>query len=138
MTELHRLNGDLAVAGQINPSDIPALAAEGIRAIICNRPDGEAPGQPKYHDIERIAAENGIKTAYQPVVASDIGGNAAAEFDHIVGELPKPLLVYCRSGMRSTALWALSQVGKQPVTDIVKQAASAGYDIRPFLSRHAK
>ena len=134
---IHKLNGDLAVAGQINPSDIPVLAAEGIRAIICNRPDGEAPGQPKYQEIEKIAAANGIKTAYQPVVASDIGGDAAAKFDHLVDELPKPLLIYCRSGMRSTALWALSQVGKQPVTDIVKKAASAGYDIRPFLS-HAK
>ena len=138
MTALRRLNGELAVAGQINPGDIPELAAEGFRAIICNRPDGEAPGQPKYQEIERAASANGIKTVYQPVVASDIGGDTAANFDHIVGELPKPLLVYCRSGMRSTALWALSQVGKQPVTDIVKQAAAAGYDIRPFLPRHTK
>lgn len=37
--------------------------------------------------------------------------------------------------MRSTALWALSQAGTQPAQDIVKAAAMAGYDLKPFLPR---
>ncbi len=133
--ELRRLNGELAVAGQISPGDVPELAAVGIRAIICNRPDGEAPGQPKYEEIEKAAAANGIKIVYQPVVTTSISDEDAVTFGKLLEELPKPLLVYCRSGLRSTALWALSQSGKLPVEDIVKTAATAGYDIKPFLLR---
>ncbi len=133
--ELRRLTNELAVAGQIGPADMPALAAEGVRAIICNRPDGEGPGQPTFAEMEKAATANGIKIAYQPVVATSISDNDAATFGKLLDELPKPVLVYCRSGMRSTALWALSQAGQQPVEDIVTAAAKAGYDIRPFLPR---
>ena len=135
---LRRLTNELAVAGQITPGDMPGLAAQGICGIICNRPDGEAPGQPTYAEIEKAAAANGIKTAYQPVVTTAISDEDAATFGRLLEELPSPVLVYCRSGMRSTALWALSQAGKSPVKDIVEAAAMAGYDLRPFLPRLAQ
>ena len=133
--ELRRLNGQLAVAGQITTSDVAVLAAEGIRGIICNRPDGEASGQPTYAEMEKAAAANGIKIVYQPVVPTAISDADAATFGKLLDELPTPVLVYCRSGMRSTALWALSQAGKLPVEDIVEAAAMAGYDLKPFLPR---
>ena len=135
---LRRLTNELAVAGQITPGDMPGLAAQGISGIICNRPDGEAPGQPTYAEIEKAAAANGIKTAYLPVVTTAISDEDAAAFGRLLDELPSPVLVYCRSGMRSTALWALSQAGKIPVKDIVEAAAMAGYDLRPFLPRLAQ
>jgi sulfide:quinone oxidoreductase len=135
---LRRLTNELAVAGQITPGDMPGLAAQGICGIICNRPDGEAPGQPTYAEIEKAAAANGIKTAYLPVVTTAISDEDAATFGRLLDELPSPVLVYCRSGMRSTALWALSQAGKIPVKDIVEAAAMAGYDLRPFLPRLAQ
>ena len=133
--QLRRLTNELAVAGQVNPSDIPGLAAQGIRAIICNRPDGEAPDQPTYAEMEKAAAANGIKIVYQPVVMTAISDADAEAFGKLLDELPKPVLVYCRSGMRSTTLWALSQAGTLPVEEIVEAAAMAGYDLKPFLSR---
>jgi len=136
--ELRRLTNELAVAGQVNPSDIPGLAQQGIRAIICNRPDGEASDQPAYAAMEKVAAANGIKIVYQPVVMTAISDADAEAFGKLLDEVPKPALAYCRSGMRSTALWALSQAGKLPVEDIVETAAKAGYDIKPFLSRLAR
>lgn len=136
--ELRKLNGELSVAGQISPGDVPELAANGIRAIICNRPDGEGPGQPRFTDIEKAAEASGIKTAYQPVVPAHISDEDAVIFGQLLDELPKPLLVYCRSGMRSTALWALSQAGKVPAEDLVEAAAAAGYDLKPLLPRLAK
>jgi sulfide:quinone oxidoreductase len=135
---LRRLTNELAVAGQITPGDMPGLAAQGICGIICNRPDGEAPGQPTYAEIEKAAAANGIKTAYLPVVTTAINDEDAATFGRLLDELPSPVLVYCRSGMRSTALWALSQAGRIPVKDIVEAAAMAGYDLRPFVPRLAQ
>ncbi len=133
--ELRRLTNELAVAGQVNPSDIPGLAAQGIRAIICNRPDGEAPDQPAFAEMEKAAAANGIKIVYQPVVPAAISDTDAETFGKLLDELPKPVLVYCRSGMRSAALWALSQAGTLPVEDIMESAAMAGYDLKPLLPR---
>ena len=136
--QLRRLTNELAVTGQITPGDMPGLAAQGICGIICNRPDGEAPGQPAYAEIEKAAAANGIKTAYLPVVTTAISDEDAATFGRLLEELPQPVLAYCRSGMRSTALWALSQAGLLPVEHIVEAAAIAGYDLRPFLPRLAQ
>ena len=59
----------------------------------------------------------------------------AEAFGKLLDELPKPVLVYCRSGMRSATLWALSQAGTLPVEEIVEAAAVAGYDLKPFLPR---
>jgi uncharacterized protein (TIGR01244 family) len=43
------------------------------------------------------------------------------------------VLCYCRSGTRSTTLWALTQAGKMPATEIVAQAAHAGYEMSHLL-----
>jgi uncharacterized protein (TIGR01244 family) len=40
-----------------------------------------------------------------------------------------PVFAFCRSGTRSTTLWALSQAGKMDADDIIRQAAEAGYDM---------
>ena len=133
--QLRRLTNELAVAGQISPDDVPGLATQGIRAIICNRPDGEAPDQPAYAEMEKASAANGIKIVYQPVVPTAISDADAETFGKLLDELPRPVLVYCRSGMRSTALWALSQAGKLPAEDIMEAAAMAGYDLKPLLPR---
>ena len=44
--DLKRLTPTLSVAPQIAPDDLPAAAAAGFTTLICNRPDGEQPGQP--------------------------------------------------------------------------------------------
>jgi uncharacterized protein (TIGR01244 family) len=43
------------------------------------------------------------------------------------------VLAFCRSGTRSTTLWALSQAGKLPAHEIIAQAARAGYDMSHLL-----
>ncbi len=136
--ELKKLTDDLAVAGQIDPADMQQLAAEGIRAIICNRPDGEAPDQPSYREIEKAAAAQGIKTVYQPVISGAIGDGDVLAFEQALGELPKPVLAYCRSGTRCTALWSLGEAGKRPVDDILTRALKAGYDMSGLLPRLQK
>jgi sulfide:quinone oxidoreductase len=133
--ELHELTSDLAVAGQIGPADIPVLAAKGIRAIICNRPDGEAPEQPSYREIERAAAALGIEIVYQPVQSGAMGDGDVQAFEKALNTLPKPALAYCRSGTRCAALWSLSEVRRRPVQDIVRRAMEAGYDLRGLLPR---
>ena len=48
-----------------------------------------------------------------------------------------PIHAYCRSGMRSTTLWALNQAKQLPLADIVATAKEAGYDMSGVAARIA-
>src|SRR3546814_8240829 len=44
-------------------------------------------------------------------------------------------LIFCRTGMRSTTLWALSQADRKPVAHLLGAAGAAGYDLAPHKER---
>ncbi len=135
--ELYELTDDLLVGGQIGPHTIPFLAAQGIRAIICNRFDGEEPGQPSFQPVEEAAAAHGIMAVSQPVLMPpyDITDEEAAVFGKLLEELPKPVLAYCRSGSRCAILWALSEARRRPFLEVVLAAMGAGYDLTKYVPR---
>jgi sulfide:quinone oxidoreductase len=133
--ELHKITEDLSVASQLDAADVPLIAAEGFRAIVCNRPDGEAAGQPAFGLIEEAARAAGIKVAYQPVPSNAVSDADGAAFGKLLEELPKPVLAYCRSGTRCTILWALSEAPKQPASQIMLRAIRAGYDLSKLEPR---
>ena len=107
--ELHKITEDLSVASQLDAADIPLIAAKGFRAIVCNRPNGEAMGQPAFGPVEAAARAAGMAVAYQPVPSAAVSDADGAAFGKLLEELPKPVLAYCRTGTRCTVLWALSE-----------------------------
>ncbi len=123
----------LLVAGQIAPEDLTAAAAKGVRTIINNRPDGEQPGQPGSATIEAAARAAGLGYVHIPV---DHSGFSMAQIEAMAAALaePGPALAFCRSGTRSTFLWALARglAGDEPA-EIAAKAANAGYDIAPLM-----
>ncbi len=133
--ELRQLDGGVYVAPQIAVSDIPALKAQGIRAIICNRPDGESGDQPGFEEIEQAARAAGIEARYLPVVSGKVSDESAVEFGSALDEMPGPVLAYCRSGMRSATLWALSQADRRQPADLLAAAKGAGHDIGGVVRR---
>jgi sulfide:quinone oxidoreductase len=133
--ELHKITEDLSVASQLGAADVPLLAAQGFRTIICNRPDAEAVGQPPFGPVEEAARAAGMTAVYQPVPSSAVSDADGAAFGKLLEELPKPVLAYCRSGTRCTILWALSQAAKQSSGEIVRQAKAAGYDLTGLAPR---
>ena len=64
---MRKLDSKTIVAGQIDPQEIPALAATGVTMIVNNRPDGEEPGQPAGAEIEAAAREAGIAYRHVPL-----------------------------------------------------------------------
>ena len=135
---IKKLTDEISVAPQIKPSELAELAAQGFRSIICNRPDGEGADQPLFSEVERAAASLGLVTRYIPVKTGMVSDEEAAAFGSLLEELPKPVLAYCRSGTRSTALWALSQAGQRPASEIVEIARSADFDVTGVMGRGAK
>jgi len=130
------VNSEISVAPQIQPEDVAALAEQGVRSLICNRPDGEAPDQPDYEDIRAAAAEQGLEIRYLPISGSNFGADDIETFTRLMADLPKPVLAYCRSGTRSIALWALAEVQNRPLADVLQETSAAGYNIAGLFHQH--
>jgi sulfide:quinone oxidoreductase len=45
------------------------------------------------------------------------------------------VLAYCRTGMRSTTMWALTQAGQMPLPQIIERASHAGFDLKGVVRR---
>ena len=126
------------VAGQINPEEVAGLARQGVTAIVNNRPDGEEMGQPASAEIADAATAAGVLYVHLPVA----GGFAPGQVEALAEVLDKPgrVLAYCKSGTRSTLLWALARarLGDDP-EELAAKAEAAGYDLGPvrrFLQSH--
>jgi len=133
-----QLSPDLAVSQQIQLEDIPALAQDGFRSIICNRPDGEGPDQPAFNEIEREATRFGMEARYLPAAPDNVTDAHSAAFKQLMAELPKPVLGYCRTGRRSTSMWALSRAGEESPSRLLEAASQAGYDLGALAPRLEK
>jgi sulfide:quinone oxidoreductase len=120
-----QLTPDFSVAPQIRPADMPDIANQGFRAIICNRPDGEDADQPSAAEIRAAAEAAGLGFAHVPVISRDINPADASKMAKALASLPGPVLAYCRSGARSEALWNAAQTLRTPIGN----AASKIYDV---------
>lgn len=125
-------------APQIALADVAAAKERGITMIINNRPDGEEPSAPQGHGIAAEAEAAGIAYLAIPVTHA---GFSRPQIDAMVTALKQAdgkvaggkVLAYCRSGTRSTLLWALAQAasGESPRV-IAIRAEEAGYDVSPI------
>ncbi|NIL93292.1 MAG: TIGR01244 family phosphatase [Woeseiaceae bacterium] len=97
------------VSGQLYEHDIRLAAKQGVRTIMNNRPDGEAPGQPLSADLGRIAEELGMNYVYHPVDPRSITQQDVEVYAKACDGLERPLLIFCRSGARSTKIWELAE-----------------------------
>jgi sulfide:quinone oxidoreductase len=132
------LTPDISITKQITAQDVSDAAAQGFRAIISNRPDGEQPGQLRASEIAELASRNGMAFEHVPVVPGAITDADIAKMRAALGRLGSPVLAFCRTGTRSATLWALTQADVMEPRAILRAAADAGYDLdslRPRLTR---
>ncbi|MCB1397417.1 MAG: TIGR01244 family phosphatase [Rhodobacter sp.] len=132
-----KITEELSVSPQITAADIAELKAQGFRAILCNRPDGEAADQPTFEEIEAAARAAGLEARYLPIVAGMVRDSDAEDFATAMRDLPGPVLAYCRTGTRSATLWSLSQAKSRPIHDILAATKAAGYDMNGVARRIA-
>lgn len=133
--ETKALTSTLSVSAQIAVTDIPQIVQAGFKAIICSRPDDEGLDQPGFHEIKAAADLAGLPIRYLPAESGKVTDQQGVSFGQLMDELPKPILAYCRTGMRSTTMWALSQAGKTPLPQIIEAASKAGFDLHGLVRR---
>ena len=113
---------------QLSPEALNALAQAGVGRIVNNRPDHEEPGQPTAVEMEAAARAAGLDYVWIPVSGMPSPAHAAAVGNALADG--KPTVLFCRSGMRSSAAWAMAECGRGADADTVRAAAAAaGYDL---------
>lgn len=132
MLDPRRISEDFTAAPQIAPEDVATLKARGFALLVNNRPDGEEPGQPTNADMRAAAEAAGL--AYRAIpVTGGFSGEQVQAMAQALAIAEGPVFAFCRSGTRSTLLWALAQAsaGGDPER-IAAAAAAGGYDIAPM------
>lgn len=107
---LQAIAPDICAAPQLTPDAMAEAAAMGFRSVVNNRPDFEhGPDQPTSAEIQAAAEAAGLQYRHLPVAGGYQSPEEIATFAKLLDELPRPLLVFCRSGARSTRLFMQAQ-----------------------------
>ncbi len=129
------LDETIMVSPQIGTDAVAAAFAQGVTLIINNRPEGESDDQVPGAEIEAAARAAGIDYIAIPVTHSGFSEAQVRTMADALENAAGPVLAYCRSGTRSTLLWALAQssIGEHPAM-LNEKAAQAGYDLTPVAA----
>ena len=133
--DIKKIDDTFYVNAQIFIEDIDAIKQQGIRSIICHRPDGEGSDQPGHIEIEKKAREADIEFAYIPIEQGMVQDADVQKFQQAFDALPKPILAYCRSGTRVVTAWTLAKASHTDLNQLLEKTAAAGFDMLPLSQR---
>jgi uncharacterized protein (TIGR01244 family) len=136
MNDIFRtLTPTLFASPQITLADVTDAKARGVTLIINNRPDDESADQTPGDEIEAAARAAGIDYITIPVTHAGFSQWQVDAMAKALDSADGKVLAYCRSGTRSTLLWALarSSQGEHPAV-LAEKAADAGYDLTPIAA----
>lgn len=128
-----------AVAPQLYPDEMQAVADLGYRVVVCNRPDIEVPPDLSMAAMRTAAGAAGLAFVENPVSGGGLTEDALDRQREAAAH--GPVLAYCASGTRSAVLWALSEAKQRPAEDILRATAAAGYPLdglAPEIARLAE
>lgn len=128
----NKLTDSVFASPQIGLEEVAQAAAQGIKLIVNNRPEGESDDQTPGAEIAEAARAAGLGYVEIPVTHSGFSEAQVTAMAQALDSAQGPVLAYCRSGTRSTLLWAMAEAtrGGNPSV-LASQAAQAGYDITP-------
>jgi len=127
--EIKRISPFLSVSPQIYAAHVERLALLGFKTIINNRPDNETDDQPLVEELAAEAARHNMEFIDIPVIPGELTEQNVKEFGQAMSRVKGPVLAYCRSGMRSTSLWALYEARHMGADAIINFASTIGYDL---------
>ena len=103
---LRQIADGVCVAPQLGPEAMAEAARLGFKSVVNNRPDFEhGPDQPTSAAMAVAAAAAGLVYHHLPVAGGWQSPEQIAAMAALLYELPQPLLLFCRSGARSTRLY---------------------------------
>lgn len=133
--EIRFVDTGFAVAAQMQPDELVALAEQGFTAVICAMPDAEEPGQPRLDAMREAAQAIGLAFHHVPVSGGLFPPEAVATFAAIRRAAQGKVLGYCRTGTRAVTLDALANVRSLSAANRIANARGAGYDLSALAER---
>jgi uncharacterized protein (TIGR01244 family) len=128
---IRQLDDKTIVSSQIRPEDVEQLKQSGVTMIVCNRPDGEEPGQPTAAEIEQAAEDAGLKFRFVPIIRG-IGPSDCEAMREALEASNGKVFAYCRSGNRSALVWAVARREQgASIEELEAAAGQAGIDLAP-------
>lgn len=123
------LENNYYVAPQIQLTDLAALKALGFQRIINNRPDGESDDQPLSAQLKAEAQALGLDYVDNPIDLKQLAESHVGSQRQALSE-DKKTLAFCRTGTRSSVLWALmSNADGKAYEELSAFLAAKGFDL---------
>ena len=128
---MRRLDATTFLAGQIDSSDLAEAATANVKVVVNHRTQGEDPAQPPQDRLAEMIATAGMR--YWEIPVSGLPDEAAVHRTLEAMNSLSPgegILLFCRSGMRSAAAWAMAErLRGANADDLRATALAAGYDL---------
>ena len=135
MDKVARISPFFAVSQQISEQDLGVAASMGYKSVVNNRPDAESEDQPPSAALEAAAQRLGLAYRHLPVTSGKVTDADVSAFAAAMAELRGPVLAFCRTGTRSSTLWALSQADRLDPDAVLAATLAAGYDLEALRGR---
>tara|TARA_B100001027_G_C15989099_1_gene207498 strand:+ start:94 stop:516 length:423 start_codon:yes stop_codon:yes gene_type:complete len=126
---MKRIYKNFYASHQIQAKDIAQLKQEKFEYILCNRPDNEEQDQPSVEMIKSECLTNDIEFLHLPISPGDFNLEVIMETEKVL-KTSKKTLAYCRTGSRSTMLWAFAKIKDLEVDQVLKITDQSGYNFQ--------
>lgn len=134
-----RINDAVTVIGQVRQAELEQAVQDGFRSVLNLR----SPDELGFFKEEGAIAEAlGLHYRNVPLKLEQIGEASLTRVLCGLDQLPKPVLVHCAAGMRSTAIALLSTAVQEGLTpeQMLERARSLGFPhvdlVHTFLAPH--
>lgn len=125
MQLIRKINDDLAIAGQIDVTQLPQVTQDGFHSVLNLR----SPQEPGFIADEQQKAEVlGLEYVNIPLDIEQINDQITILILQRISNLPKPVLVHCDNAVRSAAIALMHIATRQGATleEAFKQAKQLG------------
>ena len=135
------LSDTLSVSAQVQVQDLKQLQLNAVKFLVCNRPDGESQDQPTIEALRQSAENLGIEVIALPFRSGEQTAEQVTIFKklleaaHSAGE---KVHAFCRTGNRSTCLWAAASVSSgASKAQLLEKAAVYGFDVSETIKPYS-
>ena len=128
-----KLDDHFYVGTQMTVADVEVMKQDGFEMIINNRPDDEEDGQPTDAELREAAEKAGMAYVHVPIGRGLGPSDVAAEREALEMAKGKKTFAFCRTGTRSTLIWAAACHEEGTDADTLRaKAEAAGYSLDPI------
>lgn len=127
---IKNLTTDYSCSAQITLEDLEELHAQGVKSLICFRPDGEHVSQPMFDELTCKASELGIVCYYLPYEIEQVSPGLLASMYSAIEGAPKPAHAFCKTGRRAALPIAFSRMrGGENFETVIDEFKEIGFDV---------